>query len=103
LCSSYVACLLYAAFPSFGQNYCLRIEASFLYMNSAPEKILSGRVSSWGTLLQFMSQHPWQTAFGIGYKTLPYSTYMGTPITADNTYLGLLVEIGALGLALSCI
>jgi hypothetical protein len=29
---------------------------------------------------------------GIGYKTLPYTDYLGAPVVADNMYLSLLVE-----------
>ena len=36
---------------------------------------------------------------GIGYKTLPYTEYLGTPVVADNMYLSLLVETGIAGLA----
>ena len=35
---------------------------------------------------------------GIGYKTLPYTEYLGRPIIADNMYLSLLVETGVFGL-----
>ena len=35
----------------------------------------------------------------VGYKTLPYSTFVGSTVIADNTYLGLLVETGVVGLA----
>jgi O-antigen ligase len=37
--------------------------------------------------------------FGIGYKTLPYSDFVGRTVIADNTYLSLLVETGILGLS----
>src|SRR6185369_3796745 len=36
---------------------------------------------------------------GIGYKTLPYTDYLGAPVVADNMYLSLLVETGIAGLA----
>jgi hypothetical protein len=45
-----------------------------------------------------MAAHPWQTLLGIGYKTLPYTTYLGAPVIGDNMYLSLLVETGVLGL-----
>ena len=35
--------------------------------------------------------------FGIGYKTLPYTDYLGSPVVADNMYLSLLVETGVAG------
>jgi O-antigen ligase len=37
--------------------------------------------------------------FGIGYKTLPYSDFIGRGVVADNMYLSLLVETGVVGLA----
>jgi O-antigen ligase len=65
----------------------------------APDKVLSGRLESWGAIAGFIAAHPWQTIFGIGYKTLPYTEYLGRPVIADNMYLSLLVETGLLGLA----
>jgi O-antigen ligase len=35
----------------------------------------------------------------VGYKTLPYSDFIGTTAIGDNTYLTLLVETGIVGLA----
>ena len=55
--------------------------------------------ASWLTLAAWIESHPWQTLFGIGYKTLPYTDYLGAPIVADNMYLSLLVETGIAGLA----
>jgi len=86
-------------FPAFLQMYWLRLEASAQYMFSATEGVLSGRVSSWRILADWMAAHPWQLLLGIGYKTLPYSGYLGTPVVADNMYLSLLVETGIGGLA----
>ena len=43
--------------------------------------------------------HPWHAIFGIGYKTLPYSTFIGQTVIADNMYLSLLAETGIIGLA----
>ena len=40
-----------------------------------------------------------QAVFGIGYKTLPYTSHLGRPVIADNMYLSLLAETGVLGLA----
>jgi len=50
-------------------------------------------------LLDFLAREPWHAILGIGYKTLPYSDIAGQSVVADNTYLGLLVETGILGLA----
>jgi len=36
---------------------------------------------------------------GIGYKTLPYTNFVGEAVVGDNMYLTLLVETGVLGLA----
>jgi hypothetical protein len=86
-------------FPSFVQMYWFRLSATAEYLFSATEGVLSGRVASWRTLLGWIAGHPWQTIFGIGYKTLPYTDYLGAPIVADNMYLSLLIETGIAGLA----
>ncbi len=90
--------LVHFVFPGFGESYWTRIQASFLHIQSAPDGTLSGRLSSWNALLEFVKLHPWQTFFGVGYKTLPYSTVAGHLTIVDNTYLDLLVETGVLGL-----
>jgi O-antigen ligase len=86
-------------FPAFAQMYWLRLSATAEYLFSATEGVLSGRVASWRTLAGWIAGHPWQTIFGIGYKTLPYTDYLGAPIVADNMYLSLLIETGVAGLA----
>jgi O-antigen ligase len=43
-------------------------------------------------------EHPWHAIFGIGYKTLPYSDFIGQTAIADNTYLSVLIETGIAGL-----
>src|SRR4051812_42966484 len=86
-------------FPAFADMYWLRLSATAEYLFSATEGVLSGRVASWRTLLGWIAGHPWQTIFGIGYKTLPYTDYLGAPIVADNMYLSLLIETGIAGLA----
>jgi O-antigen ligase len=90
--------LIHFALPAFGESYWTRIQASFLHIQSAPDGTLSGRLSSWGAVLEFVKLHPWQAAFGVGYKTLPYSAVAGHLTIVDNTYLDLLVETGVLGL-----
>jgi O-antigen ligase len=60
--------------------------------------LLSGRVASWRTLSDWIAANPWQALVGVGYKTLPYTDYLGTPLVADNMYLSLLVETGVAGL-----
>ncbi len=37
--------------------------------------------------------------FGVGYKTLPYSGFIGRRVVSDNMYLSILVETGIVGLA----
>ena len=69
------------------------------YLFTATEGVLSGRVASWHTLAAWIAANPWQAMFGIGYKTLPYTNFLGSPVVADNMYLSLLVETGVAGLA----
>jgi O-Antigen ligase len=93
------AVLLWRVFPAFVDIYWLRLSASAEFLFSATEGVLSGRVASWRILAGWIGQHPWLTLAGIGYKTLPYTDYLGAPVVADNMYLSLLVETGVLGLA----
>ncbi|HUI55883.1 MAG TPA: O-antigen ligase family protein [Bryobacteraceae bacterium] len=92
------ALLVWKLFPQFAEMYWIRLSGSTEYFFTATEGILSGRVASWRTLLEWVTVNPWQTLFGIGYKTLPYSGYLGGPVVADNMYLSLLVETGIAGL-----
>jgi O-antigen ligase len=85
-------------FPAFAEMYWFRLSASAEYFFSATEGVLSGRVASWRTLADWVTANPWQLLAGIGYKTLPYTDYLGAPIVADNMYLSLLVETGIAGL-----
>jgi O-antigen ligase len=98
-CVVALALLCWWVFPAFIEMYWLRLSYSAEYLFTATEGVLSGRVASWRTLAQWISDNPWQTMFGIGYKTLPYSSYLGSPVVADNMYLSLLVETGVAGLA----
>jgi hypothetical protein len=98
-CLVAVAMLTWKIFPAFIQMYWLRLEASAQYLFSSTEGVLSGRVASWRILVDWIAAHPWQLLFGVGYKTLPYSGYLGTTVIADNMYLSLLVETGIGGLA----
>lgn len=90
--------LLVGIFPLFARAYWLRIAASFSYFSESPNAILSGRINSWTILTQFLIAHPWHAIFGIGYKTLPYSDFIGQTAIADNTYLSMLIETGIAGL-----
>lgn len=85
--------------PSFSANYWSRITGSVQYIASSPNGVLSGRLTNWMFLVDFLWRQPLTAIFGIGYKTLPYSDYAGASVVADNTYLQLLVETGIIGLA----
>ena len=91
------AVLVYFAAPAFVQLYWQRFE-NLTYFFSASDTVLSGRVSSWRTLLDFIAANPWHALIGIGYKTLPYSDFTGGKVIADNMYLSALVETGVVGL-----
>jgi O-antigen ligase len=93
------ALLVWKVFPQFAEMYWLRLSYSAEYLTTATESVLSGRVASWRTLSDWIAAHPVQALVGIGYKTLPYTEYLGAPIVADNMYLSLLVETGVAGLA----
>jgi O-antigen ligase len=98
LCAGAGAILL-AAFPSFTAMARLRLFNSLQYFFESPNAVLSGRVTSWQTLLGFLGANPWHALLGVGYKTLPYSDFIGATAIGDNTYLTLLVETGIVGLA----
>lgn len=85
-------------FPEAAWNYWLRLSQSQFFF-SQPASVLSGRVATWQTIGTFLAAHPWHAILGIGYKTLPYSNFIGQTIVADNMYLSLLVETGIVGLA----
>ena len=93
------AVAVWQVFPAFAAMYWLRLTSTTEYLFTATEGLLSGRVASWRTLADWIAAHPWQALAGIGYKTLPYSDYLGGPVVADNMYLSLLVETGIAGLA----
>lgn len=93
------ALVLHFVMPSISCTYWSRLAASFRYIGSSPDGVLSGRLTSWTALIGFVERRPWQVLLGIGYKTLPYTALAGQPTIADNTYLSLLVETGIVGLA----
>ncbi len=93
------AAILWLAFPAFARLYWLRLASVFQYLSESPDLVLSGRVRSWHMLAQFLSAHPLHAFLGVGYKTLPYSDFIGATSVGDNTYLSLLLETGILGLA----
>ena len=93
------AVLIARVFPQFLEVYWLRFSSSAEYLTTATEAVFSGRLASWRSLLEWIAAHPWQAWLGIGYKTLPYTNHLGSPIVGDNTYLTLLVETGVFGVA----
>jgi O-antigen ligase len=86
------------AVPELAGGYWQRIAFGLDNVLQAPDQVLSGRLENWRTVGSFIAEHPWQTAFGIGYKTLPYTQHLGRPVIADNMYLSALVEAGVAGL-----
>ena len=87
------------ALPAFTELYWNRLSGSATSLFSYTEGVLSGRLSSWIALTQFLRDNPAHAILGIGYKTLPYSSFTGQPVIGDNMYLTMLVETGLLGLA----
>jgi hypothetical protein len=86
------------ALPTFSASYWERLTGSLQFFAESPNGVLSGRLTNWTLLSGFLLREPWHAIFGIGYKTLPYSTFAGAKIIADNTYLSLLAETGIFGL-----
>ena len=91
--------LTYYLLPAFTQLYVNRLSASATYLFSSTEAVFSGRLSSWSALADFLRENPSYVLLGIGYKTLPYSNFIGQAVVGDNMYLTLLVETGVIGLA----
>lgn len=85
--------------PSIVQPFFLRLEYSALQFFASPNEVLSRRLETWRFLLSFIVERPQHFVLGIGYKTLPYTDFLGRPLVADNMYLSLLAETGVLGLA----
>lgn len=90
--------ILLAAFPVIAQFAWLRVAASFEYFSESPNAVLSGRIDAWQTLTNYLIANPWHAILGVGYKTLPYSDFIGAKAVGDNTYLTLLAETGIAGL-----
>jgi O-antigen ligase len=89
----------YYLFPVFARLYWDRLSASAYFLFSSTEGVLSGRLSSWRALVDFLLANPAYALLGVGYKTLPYSNVIGQPVVGDNMYLTMLVETGVCGLA----
>ncbi|HXF26606.1 MAG TPA: O-antigen ligase family protein [Bryobacteraceae bacterium] len=96
--ASACAAILTGAFPVFTEAYWMRLRLSVEYFVESPNAVLSGRLRSWEVLRDFLFAHPWYAVLGVGYKTLPYSHFIGTTAIADNTYLSMLAETGIIGL-----
>ncbi len=97
-----LACVLALAawiLPSYLGAYAMRLRQSAEFFFSEPNLVLSRRVEAWQHLIGYLAENPERLFFGIGYKTLPYTGYLGRPVIADNMYLSILVEAGWLGLA----
>jgi len=84
--------------PQLVEAAWMRLSGSVLYFFDYGEAIFSGRFDSWRFLLRFLAEHPWHAILGVGYKTLPYSEYIGQRVIGDNMYLSMLVETGIVGL-----
>ncbi len=84
--------------PEMAARYGQRLEFTAARMFDNPNEVLSMRLDSWSYLAQFLRDNPHHLLLGIGYKTLPYTDYLGRPLAADNMYLSLLVETGLPGL-----
>src|SRR5262249_4227722 len=78
ICAAATALIVWIALPGFAENYWIRLSASAGLLGAdGDERLLSGRAESWRTLLGWIGENPWRTVFGIGYKTLPYTSYLG--------------------------
>ena len=86
--------------PNLAEAYWLRLSDTIVYAGDETAAVLSGRLETWALLLDRLAAHPGVLLTGIGYKTLPYTSYFGEPVTADNMYLSLIAETGIPGLLL---
>lgn len=84
--------------PDILRIFFLRLQFSALQFFTSPNEVLSQRVATWEYLLDFIVTRPEHFLLGIGYKTLPYTEFLGRSLVADNMYLSLLVECGVVGL-----
>ena len=88
------------AAPAVFNAYVRHLSNTVSYAAASPEAILSGRLETWSLLLERLAEQPSVLLAGIGFKTLPYTSYFGEPLVADNMYLSLLAETGVIGLLL---
>jgi len=84
--------------PDIGAHYIERLRFTTLGLVRNPSTMLSGRTEMWSVLITFLIDNPMHLLIGIGYKSLPYTDFLGPRILADNMYLSLLVETGLPGL-----
>ena len=92
------AVLALALAPAFLMHYWQRLWSSGAFLVEAPNLVFSRRLETWQFVFDWIAQHPWQTLWGVGYKTLPYTSQLGRPLVVDNMYLSLMLETGWLGL-----
>lgn len=70
---------------------------SFVSQTQTMDAYLTGRLSLWARLGQFLTENPAFMIFGIGYKSIPtLGPYEAT--VGDNNYLSILIECGLFGL-----
>ena len=81
--------------PDFARHYAVRAWQTLTEF----EVMLGGRLETWEAILDFLAANPWHAIFGVGFKTLPYSSLVGENLIPDNMYLSTLVETGLAGLA----
>ena len=91
--------MTYYLLPAYTELYWSRLSGSATYLFSSTEGVLSGRLASWSAVVRFLRENPPYALLGIGYKTLPYSSFIGQPVIGDNMYVTMLVETGVIGLA----
>lgn len=84
--------------PDVASHFGRRLEFTALHFFEDPNAVLSMRILSWETLRDVIVSQPERLLLGIGYKSLPYTDFLGRPLVADNMYLALLVETGIPGL-----
>ncbi len=89
----------YYFLPTFLQHYWDRLSGSAQYLFTGTEGVLSGRLAHWAAIADFLRENPFYALLGIGYKTLPYTNFIGHTVVGDNMYLTMLVETGIVGLS----
>jgi O-antigen ligase len=89
--------LVWIVAPTLTGAYLMRLWLTATGLMSNPDVWLSGRITSWTTLLEFLADNPVRLLTGIGYATLPHTELLGRTVLGDNMYLTVLVETGVLG------